>query len=152
MYPNTETTPDKDLQITTLMGVNFTLTNTISQLKEEISALQRQLEWFKKHVFGQKSERRVVVDNISMQFDFGDSHEQASNPPPEKLEVVASHTRRQKKISEDQNNDGLFFDESKLPVEVITESCPEAKGLKSDEYEIISQKISYRLLNIQPAS
>ncbi|WP_200874428.1 transposase, partial [Ferrovum myxofaciens] len=47
-----------------LMAVN-------ARQQEEISQLKRQLEWFRRHLFGQKSERRNP-DLYSLQLAFSD--------------------------------------------------------------------------------
>ena len=38
-----------------------------------------------------------------------------------------------------------FFDEARVPVETIELPDPQIEGLSPDEYEVISQKVSYRL-------
>ena len=39
----------------------------------------------------------------------------------------------------------LFFDEAKVPVEVIVVPNPETAGLAADHFEVIGEKVSYRL-------
>ena len=59
---------------------------------------------------------------------------------------VPAHTRR--KPRSDFSDDGAaapFFDESKVPVEVIAVPNPEAQGLAPDQYEVIGEKVSHRL-------
>ena len=38
-----------------------------------------------------------------------------------------------------------FFDETRVPVEVIELAAPEAEGLAPDDFEVIGHKDSYRL-------
>jgi hypothetical protein len=38
-----------------------------------------------------------------------------------------------------------FFDEARVPVETIELPDPQIEGLSADQYEVISQKVSYRL-------
>lgn len=38
-----------------------------------------------------------------------------------------------------------FFDESRVPVETIEVMEPEVAALSADQYEVIGQKVSYRL-------
>jgi transposase len=57
---------------------------------------------------------------------------------------VAAHTR--KPATRRQDDEALpFFDESRVPVEVIELPAPETDGLAPEEYEVISHKESYRL-------
>ena len=39
----------------------------------------------------------------------------------------------------------LFFDEQKVPVEVIHAPNPDAVGLTAEEYEVIGEKVTHRL-------
>ena len=123
----------------------------IARQKEEISQLKHQLEWFKRHLFGQKSERRNP-DLYSLQLAFGDLNGEGNNPPPSPdTQTVAAHARNKPGKSSPPAEGGLFFDESKLPVETITVPCPEAEGLSPDQYEVVSEKVSHRLAQ-RPAS
>src|SRR5882757_7875281 len=44
-----------------------------------------------------------------------------------------------------------FFDETRVPMETITLQAPEQSELTPDQYEVISEKVSYRLAQ-RPAS
>jgi transposase len=49
-------------------------------------------------------------------------------------------------IEDDGNDDGaLFFDDAKVPVEVIAVANEEAAGLDPADFEVIGEKVSYRL-------
>lgn len=39
----------------------------------------------------------------------------------------------------------MFFDEARAPVQTIELPAPEIEGLSPEEYEVIGQKVSYRL-------
>jgi transposase len=57
---------------------------------------------------------------------------------------IAAHTRRPPTRHHD--DEALpFFDETRVPVEVIELRAPETEGLSPEDYEIISHKESYRL-------
>ncbi|WP_434782970.1 transposase domain-containing protein [Ferrovum myxofaciens] len=61
--------------------------------QEEISQLKRQLEWFRRHLFGQKSERRNP-DLYSLQLAFSDLGGEGNTPPPAPdTQTVAAHSR-----------------------------------------------------------
>lgn len=109
-----------------------------------IDALKHQLEWFKRQVFGHKSERYAPQPNPS-QMPLGETF-----PVPAQLteqhKVVPAHTRRVAQRDPAREAEALpFFDESRVPVQTIELANPEIKDLTADQYEVIDQKISYRL-------
>jgi transposase len=61
--------------------------------------------------------------------------------------MVAAHTRResQRDATVGEAESVPFFDEARVPVETIELPDPGTQGLSPDEYEVISQKVSYRL-------
>ncbi|MBW8067784.1 MAG: IS66 family transposase [Ferrovum sp.] len=133
-----ETAPESTDQIAVLVRAN-------GLLRAENVELKRQLEWFKRQIFGQKSERRHIDDH-SLQLSFADVAGQGDTPPPPPVTTtIAAHTRRQSSKPETSKEDGLFFDDSKVPVETITLPCPETEGLSPDQYEVVSEKVSHRL-------
>ena len=110
--------------------------------RREITALKQQLDWFKRQLFGQKSERRIET-GPNGQMSFGELLTQPTLPVPPGQQVAA-HTR--KPATRRQDDEALpFFDESRVPVEVIELAAPETDGLAPEEYEVISHKESYRL-------
>jgi transposase len=117
------------------------------QLRQEVEALKHQLEWFKRQVFGQKSERRII-EAASGQMSLGQAINvpQSATAPAPPQRRVAAHTRSLASKKPDTGDEGaLFFDESRVPVEVIEVPAPEAQGLLPEQYEIICYKDSYRL-------
>jgi len=115
--------------------------------KQEILTLKHQLDWFKRQVFGQKSERRII-DNADGQMSLGEAitPEQTAVPPAPAGRPVAAHTRRAVTKKPDNGDDSVpFFDEARVPVEVIEVAAPEAEGLSPEDYEVIGYKDSYRL-------
>ncbi|WP_299161445.1 IS66 family transposase [Accumulibacter sp.] len=119
----------------------------VVELSRELAAAKHQLDWFKRQVFGQKSERRII-DNASGQMSLGEAidQDQVASPLPPVGRQVAAHTRRPTTRKPDIGDDSLpFFDASRVPVEVIELSVPEAEGLSPEQYEVIGHKNSYRL-------
>jgi len=119
----------------------------IVDLSRELAAAKHQIEWFKRQIFGQKSERRIVVGNDA-QLSLGEAVnvEQTATPPAPEQRAVAAHTRRVTTKKPDAGDDSVpFFDAERVPVEVIELSAPEAAGLAPDDYEVISHKDTYRL-------
>lgn len=128
-------TPDKIVE----------LLQTIGQLRSENDSLKRQLEWRRRQTFGQKSERRIV-DTESLQLGLGELADEGNNPPAPATKEIPAHTRREKAKPEAGDDESkLFFDEQRVPVEIIAAPNPEAAGLTADAYEIISEKVSFRL-------
>ena len=119
----------------------------IVDLSRELVAARHQLDWFKRQVFGQKSERRII-DGADGQMSLGEAinPEQSATPPSPVERPVAAHTRRLATKTPDTGDDSVpFFDETRVPIEVIELCAPEAVGLAPEEYEVIGHKDSYRL-------
>lgn len=113
-------------------------------MRVEFEALKHQLEWFRRQLFGQKSEKRV----------FGaDPHQMhlGELPVPESVpetpgKEVAPHTRRARTTDYAAGDESaLFFDEARVPVETVAVANPEIDGLAPDQYEVIGEKTSFRL-------
>ena len=116
-------------------------------LARRIDELSHQLDWFKRQLFGQKSERRII-DHNDGQMSLGDvlAMEQTASAPVPAERAVAGHTRRVATRKPDTGDDSLpFFDETRVPVEVIEMTAPETEGLAADAFEVIGHKDSYRL-------
>lgn len=114
------------------------------ELTQQIAALKHQLDWFRRQIFGQKSEKRPI--EIPGQMSLGELSEHDSPASPEPTRLVPAHSRRaHSKGAEAGDEGGLFFDESKVPVEVIHVPNPEIEGLTPDQYEVIGAKTSHRL-------
>jgi len=134
----TELTPPMPETITAL-------TLVIGQLRSENVALKHQLDWFKRQLFGQKSERHPLTPP-GVQMHLGEVFGEGTTPPPEVIKAVAAHTRRQSaKPTDGTDESTLFFDDKRVPVEVIAVANAETDGLSTDQFEVISEKVSYRL-------
>jgi transposase len=115
--------------------------------ERELVNLRRQIAWFQRQIFGRKSEKRHVEPDgaqgvLGMGFDAV-----PDAPPPGKKTVVGGHERERKSRQPAANADeaNLFFDEQKVPVEVIAVPNPETEGLAPDQYEVIGEKVTHRL-------
>ena len=116
----------------------------IETQRAQIEDLMRQLEWFRRQVFGQKSERLALLEN-AQQLSLGEVS-LPEQPTPAKTRTVAAHTRRlRQRDAVGQSESVPFFDESRVPVETIVVEGAEAKALSPDQFEVIGEKISYRL-------
>ena len=113
-----------------------------AELKERIAQLEQQLAWFQRQIFGEKSERRHL-EPPPEQMSLGEGLAPAQAPPSRS---VAAHSRRlPTKPMEDDAGSGLFFDEARVPVEVIAVPNPEVADLPADAYEVIGEKVTHRL-------
>lgn len=117
--------------------------------REQRLELEQQLRWFRKQIFGTKSERRLVVD-LSSQLCLGEGVIVTPEPAAPSETPVRSHQRRKFNPREASDDSGLRFDDS-VPVQTIEVPNPELKGLSEDDYTEISEKITYRLAQ-QPGS
>ena len=115
----------------------------VGKLEREIVNLRRQVAWFQRQIFGQKSEKHVP-EYDAVQGVLGiDLNAVPGTPLSGEKTTVAAHQRQSKPAAFDESN--LFFDEQKVPVEVIDIANPEIAGLRPDEYEVIGEKVSHRL-------
>lgn len=114
------------------------------RLREERDALKQQLDWFKRQLFGRKSEKRLIeyCDQLDLGALLGDGVAPSGPPASEKI----TYTRRKGKQRGDEcvTDAGLRFDE-RVPIESIELSAPQLQGPHADHYEIIDYKITRRL-------
>ena len=122
------------------------LIELVSKQEHEIVNLRRQVAWFQRQIFGQKSERRLA-DADGVQGTLGETFDAIADAAlPNKKTRVASHERGSKpKPTDGDDESTLFFDAQKVPVEVINVANPDAVGLSAEEYEVIGEKVSHRL-------
>lgn len=119
-------------------------------MREQVKCLQHQLDWFKKQLFGPKSERQVFdLAEQGELFQATDaSTAQASQAPQEEEKrSVRSYQRGTAKKQRDEdclNATGLRFT-ADVPVQVVQNLPPELTGPNADQYEIIGTKTTYRL-------
>jgi len=120
------------------------LRSLVQSQAETIAALTHQLDWFRRQIFGQKSER-FIADTGSGQLSLGE----VMPVPEERREerkTIPSHTRRVATHDAAEAGEALkFFDESKVPVQTIVLMPEDVKGLPADAYEVIGEKVTYRV-------
>jgi transposase len=116
-------------------------------LLDTVSELSRQIEWFKRQLFGEKSERRNIEPD-PQQGTLGQAFDAipAAVPSGKKVKVDAHERARKPKDPGAHGEDtSAFFDETRVPIEVIEVANPEAAGLAPDQYEVVGEKVSHRL-------
>ncbi len=119
------------------------------QLSERVMVLEQQLDWFKRQLFGRKSEKQII-DNPAQSSLF--VSDQAPAQTPEPGTEVAGYRRSSKKQTQEQdvNDTGLRFDDS-VPQQIIEVPAQELTGEDAQQYEIIDYKDTCRLAQ-QPES
>jgi transposase len=130
------------------------LIELLQQQSEQIKSLQHQVEWFKRQLFGSKSEKKDFTDH-PYQATIADVLDELPKLPEknqdEKQEITYQRGKAKKDVLAGSPDDsGLRFDES-VPVEVIHIPSPELAGDDKDQYTVIGEKVTYRLAQ-QPAS
>lgn len=114
-------------------------------LQEQLQTLKAQLEWFKRQLFGEKSEKRLVLDPAIQSDLLGALAEQRPQLSKPATEQISYERRKPKPRGEACVTDkGLRFDES-VPVEVIDVPAPELSGPQAEHYIVIDEKITRRL-------
>lgn len=112
------------------------------ELQQSRDELLQQVEWFKRQLFGAKSERRVRDPN-SPQLTLGEiSRDEASKKP--EIEVAAHRRHRRDPIETGSDDEGLRFDPS-VPIKEIAVPNPDVEGENPDLYEVVGEKITCRL-------
>ncbi len=115
-----------------------------AELSVENDVLRQQLDWFKRQLFGRKSEKRLDVDPAvqgNLLKDLG-----VANPPPPKDEPTEDITYRRRKKTRDAaaTEKGLRFSDD-VPREVIAVRDPQIESIPAECRELIGTKVTYRL-------
>jgi len=133
-----ETTAPVDLQLQ-----NQQLQSALDVSLQEIESLKQQLNWFKRQLFGEKSEKRLTIDNPD-QIDLGEIFKAPSDLPPPETEKITYERRKKRRPEDCATDEGLRFD-GRVPVEVIEQSAPELQRDDADQYEVIDYKVTHKL-------
>ena len=115
-----------------------------AELIERIAQLEQQVAWFQRQLFGEKSERRHRAPPPE-QMNLGEGLTPAPGSEAARRTVAVHQRRVPAKGTHDTEEGRLFFDEGRVPVEVIEIPNPEVEGLDPDQYEIIGEKVTHRL-------
>ena len=117
---------------------------TIESQAQTIGSLQHQLDWFKRQLFGAKSERVMALPN-AQQLNLA-AVVAAVPPALDQHKAVAAHTRRVPTRDAAATAELVpFFDEARVPIETIALPVPEIEGLGAEQFEVIGEKTSFRL-------
>lgn len=120
-----------------------------SQLSEQLTLLQRQLDWFKRQLFGTKSEKQRFIDP-AVQGNLLAALGVAIPPSPQTSPTTTVTYTRKKLRDNTMTDSGLRFDAT-VPVNIITIGDPAIEALPESARECIGEKVTYRLAQ-RPAS
>ncbi len=121
------------------------LVDLVGKLERDNVNLRRQVAWFQRQIFGQKSEKRHP-DPEGVQGILGVGFDAIPDTPlPAKKTTVAAHERKAKPGDTGADESSLFFDDKRVPVEVIAVPNPDMQQLSPDQYEVIGEKVTHRL-------
>ena len=122
----------------------------LEQLQAQYDSLKHELDWFKRQLFGSKSEKRLDIDpaeQLNLLAGLG-----VKAPPS--IDEVPKHTvtyeRRAKVRDAALTDSGLRFGPD-VPVHTIEVTDPAIEAIPEAEREVIGEKVSYRLAQ-QPGS
>lgn len=121
----------------------------IAQLTATIEQLKRQLAWFQRQIFGEKSEKRQVLD-LSVQPSLLEGLVSDAKPLDIPTQTIAAHVRKKKSRDGCVTGEGLRFDAS-VPVQDVEIVPPELQGEHADDYEIVRYETTH-LLAQRPGS
>src|SRR5215475_4924577 len=116
-------------------------------LLAENATLKRQVEWFKRQLFGRKSEKRLRApdpDQLPLAGMLTTPVTTADQPPPP-TETVKAYQRRVRFTGANVADESELRFDSSVPVQEILLNNPEVADLPPDAYEVISEKVTYRL-------
>ena len=115
-----------------------------ADLQEQIASVKSQLDWFKRQLFGRKSEKLTEIDT-SVIYDMFAGPNQVENDEAKQEETITvhEHTRKNKKTEGTPDDSGLRFGPD-VPVQEIEMLCPELEA-DPEGYEVIGTKVTYRL-------
>lgn len=131
------------LEIEELAQDNARLSAQLTTLTEDNAALKRQLDWFKRQLFGATSEKRLDIDP-AMQGNLLSALGVATPPPTAPPSETITYPRRQKTHDAAVNDTGLRFSDD-VPREIIAVRDPEIEAMPEARREQIGEKVTYRL-------
>jgi len=105
----------------------------------QIEALRAQIEWFKRQLFGQKSERYApqpdAAADASWRVDAG-----SGGGARGRAGGARAQAAQPRSDFADDRAGVPFFDEARVPVVSIEVPNPEVQGLTSEQYEVVARR------------
>ncbi|MDN5872514.1 MAG: IS66 family transposase [Nitrococcus sp.] len=131
------------MSVAELQYENVRLTQENTTLRAQLDEAKQQLAWFKRQLFGRKSEKLRPLEGSGQGDLLAELAETVQSPAPPPTETI-TYQRSKKRREQAVNDTGLRFDET-VPVQVIEVAVPELKGEDAEHYEVISTKSTFRL-------
>jgi hypothetical protein len=116
------------------------------ELQEQNAALKRQVAWFRRQLFGRKSEKRLREpdpDQLSLAGMVTTPVAPADQPPPP-TETVKASQRRFRLMGADVADESEVRVDDSVPVQEILLTNPAVADLPPDADEVIGEKVTYR--------
>lgn len=143
-----QTTPDSSSTIASDEQVRV-LQQHNAELTSQVNNLQKQLDVFKKMLFGKRSEKRPFdIPGQPSLFDDDKADESDKAQSPKKTVTYERGVAKKGRPDNCVSKEGLRFDDD-VPVKHITLTPPEIEGLSEDQYEIIGIERRYKLAQQQ---
>lgn len=120
------------------------LSSQCEAAQRENAQLRARVAWFERQLFGRKSEKRLIAQD-GAQGILGEAFNATPESMPPAKKRVNAHERTVSPKTPAADEAALFFDESRVPVEVIHVANPDIAGLSPEQYEVIGEKLSHRL-------
>jgi transposase len=119
----------------------------IVALLAENAKLKRQVEWFQRQLFGRKSEKRLHEPDPAQLTLVGilTAPVSPANHPPPPTETVNTYQRRFRLSGTELVDESELRFDASVPVQEILLTNPEVADLPPDAYEVIGEKVTYRL-------
>ncbi|AOU99665.1 hypothetical protein BI364_10255 [Acidihalobacter yilgarnensis] len=104
--------------------------------------MKHQLDWFKRQLFGAPG----AAARSDPELYLGEMISPPSTPTAPPSRTVTAHTRRVAQRDLTTDSEAVpFFDESRVPIQTIHVPDAATAGLTEDQFEVIGEKVSYRL-------
>ena len=131
------------VQIAKLERDNAQLSADLAAVTAQLSDAQQQLEWFKRQLFGSKSEKRLDIDP-NVQGNLFAALGVQEPPAPEETPRETIIYQRKKARDGAVNDTGLRFGDD-VPRELIEVKDPEIEAIDEALRVRIGEKVTYRL-------
>lgn len=115
------------------------------KLTARTAELERQLEWFKRQMFGSKSERRLGPTADDRQLYLGEALAESPSAAVATDTVRSYARRRSRDVFADADDESVPRFDPSVPVVEIRVPNPEIDTLPPESYDVIDEKVTYRL-------
>jgi transposase len=119
----------------------------IVALLAENANLKRQVEWFQRQLFGRKSEKRLHEPDPNQLSLAGmlTAPVSSADQPPVPTETVKTYQRRFRLTGAELADESELRFDASVPVQEIVLTNPEVAELPPDAYDVLGEKVTYRL-------